>query len=284
VIVLVGTVPYDTGVYAGTANLSDDRLRVGNNAFPIERGTAAMAAACAQICCFFGLPRPLCVFGGDVSDGKGTDLMFQELGANLEQYDPDVIVLHYMFTKIAQAEPFMTKVSSLPKKPQLVADAGGMYLLKITKKASLCDVFTPDEAELLFLADEYAPHPLYVRRGLLNKVKDTDYLIGQIYKHQNAPRIIVLKGAEDCIFENGILVHKYDENSMPAMEAIGGTGDTITGMLSGLRYGGIKDADYHAVVLNRLIGKKINCNPATQIQEFIKAIPAVLKEYEKNIR
>jgi ADP-dependent NAD(P)H-hydrate dehydratase / NAD(P)H-hydrate epimerase len=147
----------------------------------------------------------------------------------------------------------------------------------------LCDVFTPDEGELVFLADEYAPHPLYVRRGLLNKVKDTDYLVSQIYKHRNAPRTIVLKGAVDRIFENGILIHKYGEHTIPAMESIGGTGDTITGMLSGLRYGGIKDADYQAVVLNRLIGKKINCHPATQIQEFIKAIPAALEEYEKNL-
>jgi NAD(P)H-hydrate repair Nnr-like enzyme with NAD(P)H-hydrate dehydratase domain len=66
------------------------------------------------------------------------------------------------------------------------------------------------------------------------------------------------------------------------MEAIGGTGDTITGMISGFRYRRDALPEYKALILNRLIGQRINCTPATQIGEFIKTIPAILEEYEKN--
>ena len=281
-IVLIGTVPYKTGVYIGHARVENDYLNVENVRFPIERGTTAMAASCAQVCSFYGLSMPLCVFGGDTSDGKGTDLMFQEVNASIDQYAPDVITLHYLFPKIAYGDPFVSKINSLPKRPQLIADAGGMYLMKTIKKSDLFDVFTPDEGELLFLADEFAAHPLYVRSEMLKKGTDIDSLVEAAYRHKNAARTLVVKGAIDYIYEDGGRIKECHGPNIPAMEAIGGTGDTITGMLSGLRYRKDEDSDYKALMVNRLIGKKLNCTPATQIKEFIRAIPAVLEEYEKN--
>jgi NAD(P)H-hydrate repair Nnr-like enzyme with NAD(P)H-hydrate dehydratase domain len=281
-IVLIGTVPYETGVYIGPARIDNDYLNIENVRFPIERGTAAMAAACAQVCRFYGLPLPLCVFGGDTSDGKGTDLMFREVNVSIEKYSPDIITLHYLFPKIAYGEPFISRVNSLPKRPQLIADAGGMYLMKTIKKSHLFDVFTPDEGELLFLADEFAAHPLYVRSELLKKVTDTSSLVESAYRHKNAARTLVVKGVVDRIYRDGVRIKECRGPNIPAMEAIGGTGDTITGMLSGLRYRKDEDADYKALVVNRLIGQRINCTPATQISEFIRAIPAVLEDYEKN--
>lgn len=282
-IVLIGTVPYKTGVYTGNARIENDCLNIEEVRFPIERGTAAMAAACAQICHFYGLPMPLCIFGGDISDGKGTDLMFQEVNNNIEKYAPDMITLHYLFPKIAYGASFVSKVNSLIKRPQLIADAGGMYLIKTINQSHLFDVFTPDEGELLFLADEFAAHPLYVRSDLLKKVTDIDSLVKTAYQHKNAAGTLIIKGAVDYIYKDGVRTKECHGPNIPAMEAIGGTGDTITGMLSGLRYRGDENADYEALVMNRLIGKRINCTPATQISEFIRAIPPVLEEYEKNL-
>lgn len=281
-IVLIGTVPYKTGVYVGHARIENDYLNVENVRFPIERGTAAMAASCAQVCGLYGLPMPLCIFGGDISDGKGTDLMFQEVNASIDKYAPDIITLHYLFPKIAYGNPFVSKVNSLPKRPQLIADAGGMYLIKTINQSHLFDVFTPDEGELLFLADEFAAHPLYVRSELLKKVTDIDSLVEATYRHKNAAKTLVVKGAIDYIYKDGIRIKESRGPNIPAMEAIGGTGDTITGMLSGLRYRKDEDSDYKALAVNRLIGKRINCTPATQIREFIRAIPTVLEDYEKN--
>lgn len=281
-IVLIGTVPYKTGVYVGHARIEKDYLNVENVKFPIERGTAAMAASCAQVCSFYGLPMPLCIFGGDTSDGKGTDLMFQEVNAIIDKCAPDIITLHYLFPKIAYGNPFVSKVNSLPKRPQLIADAGGMYLIKTLNQSHLFDVFTPDEGELLFLADEFAAHPLYVRSELLKKVTDIDSLVEATYRHNNAAKTLVVKGPIDYIYKDGVKIKESRGPNIPAMEAIGGTGDTITGMLSGLRCRKDEDSDYKALVVNRLIGKRINCTPATQIREFIRAIPAVLGDYEKN--
>jgi len=282
VIVLIGTVPYKTGVYTGQARIDGNSLIVDGVPFSIERGTAAMAAACVRVCDFYGLPMPLCLFGGDVSDGKGTGLMFREISNNLEKFEPDVVTLHYLFPKIAFGEPFLNKINSLVKRPQLIADAGGMYLMKTIGKAGYFDVFTPDQGELLFLADEFAAHPLYIRTELLNAINKTADLMASAYRHKNAAKTLVIKGAVDYVYKEGILIKECRRPNIPAMEAIGGTGDTITGMISGLRYRKDENAEYKALIVNRQLGQRINCNPATQISEFINAIPAVLEQYEKN--
>jgi ADP-dependent NAD(P)H-hydrate dehydratase / NAD(P)H-hydrate epimerase len=280
-ITLIGTVPYKTGLYAGRADVKDNCLTVDDREFSIERGTQAMAAACVQVCKFYGLDLPLCIFGGDVADGKGTDLMFQEVNSRLDKYSPKVVTLHYMFPKIAWGEPFMDKINSLSVRPQLIADAGGMYLIKTINKSYLFDVFTPDEGELYFLADEFAPHPLYVRSELLHKDVSRETLLGEAYRNKTTAKTTVLKGARDYIYREGVKINEVVTPNIPAMEAIGGTGDTITGMLSALKYKKDPQAEYHSLILNRLIGKKITCTPRTQIAEFIKAIPAALDAYEE---
>ena len=279
-IVLIGTVPSPSGLYAGTAALSADSLGVGGTRFPIERGTAAMAAACARVCAFYGLPAPLCLFGGDTADGKGTALMFAEVQANLEHYDPSVVVLHYLFPKLACAGPFMEKVNSLSKKPRIIADAGGMYLMKAAKKSESCDVFTPDLAELAFLADEFAPHPLYVRTTASSPAS-VGSLVAEAYRHRNAARTLVVKGPIDYVYRGTTLLGTCQQPHIPAMEAVGGTGDTITGIIAALRYRGDSEPELKALILNRIAGELIKCTPATQIKEFITAIPAAIERYEK---
>jgi len=282
-IVLVGTVPYKTGLYIGKAKVERDALNIDGVTFPVERGTAAMAASCAQVCSFYSLDAPLCIFGGDIGDGKGTDLMFQEVNSNIDKYDPDFVTLHYMFPKLIYGEPFLRKIESLKKRPLLIADAGGMYLMKTIGKSYLFDVFTPDLGELYFLADEFAPHPLYVRSQLLSENISLESLVDAAYQHKNTAKTTVIKGAVDYIYTENVKKNELSRPNIAAMEAIGGTGDTITGMLSALRYRIDKDADYKALVINRLIGELIKCNPATQISDFIKAIPNVLEKYEKTI-
>jgi NAD(P)H-hydrate repair Nnr-like enzyme with NAD(P)H-hydrate dehydratase domain len=239
-----------------------------------------MAASCAQVCTFYGLPMPFCVFGGHVGDGEGTERMFDEVNARLDRYDPDVVTLHYLFPKLALGKPFAAAVQSLPVRPQLIADAGGMYLMKAVKQAALFDVFTPDLGELLFLADELAPHPLYVTAETLERARDVDGLVRDARRHRNAAGTLVVKGAVDRVYADGVLAGEVREPDVPAMEAIGGTGDTITGMLTAFRSRGDAGADSKALVVNRLIGARIGCTPATQIGEFIKAIPAGLDDYE----
>lgn len=283
-LVLIGTVPNKTGLHIGKALVERDRLKIENTDFSIERGTAAMAASAVMVSQFYGLEAPLCILGGDTGDGVGTNLMFHEVFENLDKYEPDIVTLHYMFPKVGYGGPFMSKVESLKKKPQLIADAGGMYLLKTTKLAASFNVFTPDQGELYFLADEMAPHPLYVREEIANKDLTVASLAELAYKNKNTAKTTVIKGAVDYIYREGVKIKEVSGPNIPAMEAIGGTGDTITGMLSALRFKDDPDADYKVLVINRLIGEKIRCTPATQISEFIKAIPEAIEEYEKKFR
>ena len=279
-IVLIGTIPLETGLYVGPARIEKDALFVGADRVPIERGSAAMAASCVQACTFYGLPMPVCIFGGDTGTGAGTGLMFEEVIRNLHNYAPEVVTLHYLFPKIAFGRPLIEKIASLAHKPQLVADAGGMYLIKSIKKSSFFDVFTPDRGELLFLADELAGHPIYVRSETAPRTDDTDALAARAYKQGDAPATLLVKGAIDSIYLRGTKVGECASPNLPAMEAIGGTGDTITGMLSAFRFAGDSDAELKASRVNRLIGEAAKCTPATQIIEFIEQVPFALERYE----
>jgi NAD(P)H-hydrate repair Nnr-like enzyme with NAD(P)H-hydrate dehydratase domain len=76
-----------------------------------------------------------------------------------------------------------------------------------------------------------------------------------------------------------------DQPSFEAMEAIGGTGDTLTGILSVLCGVDFKltDAAILAAWANRWSGHYSDPNPATQVVELIEKIPQalvkVLNEY-----
>jgi NAD(P)H-hydrate repair Nnr-like enzyme with NAD(P)H-hydrate dehydratase domain len=63
------------------------------------------------------------------------------------------------------------------------------------------------------------------------------------------------------------------------MEAMGGTGDTLTGIVAALSGTGmdISDAALVASTVNRLAGVYAHPTPATQVAEIIRYIPQALK-------
>ena len=71
-----------------------------------------------------------------------------------------------------------------------------------------------------------------------------------------------------------------DEPNVPALEAIGGTGDTITGMVSALTYSGLElhEAAIIAAKSNRMAGLFAQANPSTRVWQIISQLPAVFKE------
>ena len=79
--------------------------------------------------------------------------------------------------------------------------------------------------------------------------------------------------------ENQILA-TIDRPSFEAMEAIGGTGDTLTGILSALCAAGFPPAEAAilAAKANRVAGRFVDLTPETQIVELIDAIPRALAE------
>lgn len=72
-----------------------------------------------------------------------------------------------------------------------------------------------------------------------------------------------------------------DEPNIPQMEAIGGTGDTITGMISAFVHAGleVRESAILAARANRMAGKFGRLTPATKIWEIVRQFPQVFKQY-----
>jgi len=199
---------------------------------------------------------------------------------------PDIqtLVFHYLQPDMDWHNRILFRIDDMENRPVLIADAGFMYAAKMSGQARSYDLFTPDAGELAFLADETAPHPFYTRGFILhtdNKVPD---LVQRAYDHGNAARYLLVKGARDYIMDWTGLLSFVDGPSAEAMEAIGGTGDTLTGIVSALIQTGMKipEAAHTAARINRLAGFNAAPTPATQILDIIAQIPKaaeiVLKE------
>jgi len=64
------------------------------------------------------------------------------------------------------------------------------------------------------------------------------------------------------------------------LEPIGGTGDTLTGLVSALAYAGypLIEAAILAAKINRVAGEMADPDPATQVCEIIRHIPTALEQ------
>jgi len=164
-------------------------------------------------------------------------------------------------------------------RPILIADAGAMYAAKMSGNAPLFDVFTPDAGELAFLADEDAPHPFYTRGFILHEDNHVPDLIQRAYAHENAARYLLVKGEMDYIASRDGVIGVVSEPLVPALEPIGGTGDVITGIVSGMIEAGweISKAAVLASRVGRLSGRLADPDPATQVGEIIRRIPQALE-------
>jgi NAD(P)H-hydrate repair Nnr-like enzyme with NAD(P)H-hydrate dehydratase domain len=172
----------------------------------------------------------------------------------------------------------MFAIDRLPQRPLLIADAGFMYAAKMSGQSHQYDFFTPDAGELAFLADPLAPHPFYTRGFILHQDNDVPDLIRQAHEHGNAAACLVVKGAVDHIACGGQVVRTVERPSFAAMEAIGGTGDSLTGILAALCGAGFERiaAAVLAARVNRWTGTLVDPTPATQVAELIDKIPQAL--------
>ena len=155
-----------------------------------------------------------------------------------------------------------------------------MYVAKAAGETAKFEAFTPDIGELAFLADEKAPHPAYTRGFIFHKEKNIHELVKRCYFFKNAPPLLIVKGTVDSIYLNGELKATIDQPNIKELEAIGGTGDSLTGILSILLYSGIErvEAANKAAIINRIAGAHAKPTPATQISEILLHIPYALEQ------
>ncbi len=282
-MLIAGTVPIkDMPLTFGQVSAEGDFLLVDGRRVPCTQGTGAMVSAALATTEYLKLEAPQVLLAGDIGQGKGSREIYEYLIGNVAELSPQVLALHYWLPDIVQTRQLCDAVKECARRPLMIADAASMYSAKATGLANTFDIFTPDATEMAFLADPAATHPAYVQRHLIDTdIKRTPELIKTAYRNGSAARLLLVKGAVDYIVSNGEIVATVSEPDVPTMEAIGGTGDVITGLVSALAYAELEphEAAVIAARANRMAGKFAQATPATKVRQVIAQFPDVFHEY-----
>ncbi len=282
-MLIAGTFPDNAiPLTVGPAATDGDSLIVNDQRLPRIQGTGAMLSTALVVTQYLGLEPPQALIVGDIGDGQGSRQMYSYLTENLGKLLPDVLVLHYCMPYMDLMKELCRAVNACSRKPLTIADAGAMYAAKAVGLSGDFDIMTPDFSEIAFLADPLATHPAYIGHHLFNcDFADIPQLVKAAHKNRSDAGLLLVKGKTDYIAVGGQILDIVNEPDVPVLETIGGTGDTITGLLAALIYAGIKppDAALIAARANRMAGKIARPTPATQVSRIIDTFPAVLKEY-----
>ncbi len=256
----------------------------------IERGVETLATAASLVCAHMGKEAPYILCGGDKGKGDGSRAVYAFMAEHLHKWQVQGITFHYLFPDVDWHNRVLMAVDGYAdskegrERPTLVADAGFMYVAKMSGYADAYDLFTPDVGEMAFLADELAPHPFYTRGFLLDRPEGVEDLLARALEHGNVAKNLIIKGHVDHIVEHGQIVGTVNVPSVPSMEAIGGTGDLVTGMATGLLASGLSmtQACRVAVKANRVLAELAQPTPATQVHQLTpyicEAVEKVLQE------
>jgi hypothetical protein len=283
-LAVVGTVPDENfPLLEGHARLENDMLLVEGRGIPVNRGTPALIAAAVVAGNILGNDLPYTYLVGDIGTGKGSRRLYEHLVKHLPKKTFEVMTFHYLQPDVDWHNRVLFVIEEMRAKPVLIADAGFMYAAKMSGQAGAYDLFTPDAGEMAFLADEEAPHPFYTRGFILHEENKVPELITRAYEHDNAARVLLVKGKRDFIANRNGILAAVDEPLVEALEPVGGTGDTVTGIVSALVASGmgVEEAALLAAKVNRLAGLYANPTPATQVIELIQHIPRAVTEILK---
>ena len=278
---VVGTVPDpDFPLVTGETCLEGNNITIQGKQIPVHRGTPALLAAAIKTAQVLEQEAPFAYLVGDVGLGQGSRRLYDYLSGQLGKCDVNALVFHYLQPDVDWHNRVLFAVEEMERRPVLIADAGFMYAAKMSGQSSEYDLFTPDMGELAFLADEEAPHPFYTRGFILHEENRTPELIARAYTHNNAARCLLVKGKQDYVADRQGIQATIDIPLEEAMEAIGGTGDTLTGIVTALIGTGmaVVKAATIAARVNRLAGHYATPTPAMQVIEIVKYIPKALLE------
>jgi len=284
-LAIVGTVPDEKfPLTTGKVSLKEGEIFIQGKRVHVNRGTPALLAAAVKTGEMLGQSELFGYLVGDIGLGEGSRKLYEYLTKNLEGSDFNTITFHYLQPDVDWHNRVLYAIKEMAKQPILIADAGFMYAAKMSGQAAAYDLFTPDVGELAFLADENAPHPFYTRGFILQDEKRVPDMIKHAYAHKNAPRFLLVKGAKDYLADQDGIKATVESPACEAMEAMGGTGDTLTGIVAALIESGMETskAAIVAAKTNRLAGYYARPTPATQVIEIVLHIPKALEEILSN--
>jgi NAD(P)H-hydrate repair Nnr-like enzyme with NAD(P)H-hydrate dehydratase domain len=284
---IVGTVPDENfPLVKDPCGFSRGKLHVGEALISVARGTPALMAAATIASGVLEIEPPTALLAGDIGNGGGSELVYKNLVDTLPHLSDSLIVFHYLQPDVDWHNRILMGLQEMPVQPALVADAGYMYVAKMSGFADCYDLFTPDIGELAFLADESAPHPFYTRGFLLQDEDSAEELITRAYEHNNAARYLLVKGKCDLAASREGVLERICEPCVENMEPIGGTGDTVTGLAAALIQSGapIAEAAGSAALVNRFMGLYSNPTPAYSVSDLLESLEEALVEVMKHSR
>ncbi len=280
-LTIVGTVPEeDFPLTAGQVFFEPMGIRIGERRVEVNRGTPALLAAALKAGQVLGLPPPYGYLVGDIGLGAGSRRLYEYLVTHLSASGSTVITFHYLQPDVDWHNKVLFAAMDMKPRPLLIADAGFMYAAKMSGQSKPYELFTPDAGELAFLADEEAPHPFYTRGFILHDENRVPDLIKRAYEHENASRYLLVKGARDVVASKERVHAVINSPVTEALEAMGGTGDSLTGIVSVLIASGMETlkAASLAAQVNRLAGHYARPTPASQVMDMITHIPRAMEE------
>lgn len=289
-LIIVGTVPIKgMPLTQGYCAFEEGKLVLEGQALPLINGTSVVLAAASTVCNALKIEPPYAIVAGDVGTGDGSNLIYRFLRDGKlkvsERSSRTVVGMSYIKPNILYAKEAI-KALKRGLNATLIADAGSMYVAKAAGLAKEFDLFTPDLGEMAFLADSEAMHPAFTRNYLFDSTNNVPKLVKQAYENFNASSYLLIKGVIDYIINNGKIVAEVGAPCVSALEPIGGTGDSLTGIVSALVASGIEieDAAILAAKVNRVMGAIFKPNPSTKVWEIIPKISEALQLIEKTPR
>ena len=282
-MIIAGTVPVeDLPLVFGEVAADGDSIVVDGHRIPCMQGTGVMISAALATTSYLKIGAPHALIAGDIGNGRGSREIYEYLIQNIAELSPELLALHYWLPDMALTKKLCEAVEKCARRPLMVADAASMYSAKATGLAESFDIFTPDATEMAFLADPDATHPAYIARHLFDTdITETPGLIAAARRNKGTARLLLVKGAIDYVINDGDITATITEPDVPALEAVGGTGDTITGLVSAFAYAGLEphEAAIIAARSNRMAGKYAQVTPETRASEIVAHFPAVFKEH-----
>ncbi len=285
-LLLAGSVPVeDLPLLIGPIDVTPKGIKIDGHELLINRGNEAMMTAACLICQEYGVDAPIGMVAGDIGKREGSVAIYKHLAEHLPEMGIKVLTLHYVMPDLKLNKKVLETIDTMSDKPMMIADAGSMYVAKAGGDAHYYEVFTPDLGETAFLADEKADHPSFTRGFIFHMEDDVPELIRRAYAGGNAAPTMFVKGKVDYICQDGKIMDTIEEPSVETMEPIGGTGDLITGMISGLMYAGLTPLESCRIAgrVNRAAGELAQPTPATQIDKILAYLPKALEKVQKQL-
>ncbi len=282
-LLVIATYPEAGGpVLEGPVSCEPDGVvSIDGARMPRSQGTSAMLGAAAQAAAYLGVPAPRALVAGDIGRGDGTRAAYDRLAEVASRLQPSVVAFHYLQPVMALMRRAVHQLAEVAPDSMLVADAGGMYAAKAAGLAPRFELMTPDVGEVGFLADPEATHPAYASRYLFGTdAFEPTALALHAHETGGSAKTLIIKGARDLVARDGVVRDEIAEPCVPQLEAIGGTGDTLTGLASAFLAAGFPtlDAARVACLANREAGRVMRATPVMQAADLVAALPRVLGE------